>query len=234
MLDPLPILLSLWIFTIFLDLAGAVEHSWGMTIVDTDKFVDEFDEFVFRLTDGVESCNVMITDFAQGTMAFLLGLLIIHRAGVARLSAAAGNVVSLLSRMSFQYELVLAADGVLRGVTFTSWAEPADAVEWASHLVRLALFAVRLKESLLPLLAVARGLEAPLALEAGGPLNFDDLRGEGGRPDPTNLEGVGLDPDGLRASAENSARAERAVRGEFDLQQPSATGKHPIEVRELC
>ena len=200
----------------------AVPEAWGLTVGTTDTFLDSLESFVLRLVHGGEACNIMITDYADGTMACLFGLLVIHRSGVRRVGEAAGTILSLLTRMLFVYETVTTEDGALTGAVFTSWVEPPDAAVWAAHLARLSVFAAHMHDVMTPLLEIARGL---LPVGAGaGPIDFEELRGDGGdRPDP-HLRGVDINPADLQGG-EFQARAERAVMGDFAPNPPSATGE---------
>jgi hypothetical protein len=142
----------------FFSVLMAVPEPWGMTIVGTDTFLESLESLVLRLAHGLETCKVMMTDYAEGTMACLVGLLRIKRSGVGRVGAAAGNILSLFTRMSFVYEAVVATDGAITGATFTTWVEPPDPDVWAVYLTKLSVFAAHLHDVMAPLLEAARGV----------------------------------------------------------------------------
>jgi hypothetical protein len=134
-----------------------VTQEWGMTVAGTDIFLDSMEMFICRLVSAAEPCVVMITDYAEGTMACLVGLLKMRRSGMPRVGEAAHSILGVLTRMSFVYEPVVTADGGITGATFTTWVEPPRDEVWTRNLSGLSLYAAHLNNIVAPLLVVARG-----------------------------------------------------------------------------
>ena len=166
----------------------AAAEDWGLSLVQTDDFVERTYMFVTTLVEFNEPPEAMVDHHGVETILRLTSLLIIAGTKVRHLSTLAARLVGLMSRMGFLYVITTVggvAGGLVESVALTSWVMPQDDVAWAASVQLLHQYVTRMLEVLTPLAEERRGRET--APHGGG-------RGAG-QPDPAfpafgNMRGV--------------------------------------------
>jgi hypothetical protein len=155
----------------------ATARDWGLSLVQTDDFIEASQIFITSLVEFGETPEAMVEHQEVNTALWLTSLLLIAGSKVRYLSPLAALLVSLLSRLGLQYVITTVGGvpgGLVESVALTSWVMPQDAVAWAANVQLLHQYVTRMLEVLTPLAEERRGREA--APQGGG--------GGAGQPDP--------------------------------------------------